>query len=383
VAIAGGGDDLLTNPDVAEATQLIPGETKPVGKYPEMIKDSLGKDVALITTKGNYTYLGRFDVTFSAAGEVSSYNKALSFPRRVIASSSIASALNLTDSVTPDPRIIASVETPLRSCLAGFASPIATSKIVFATDRGSASVLGVRTAETNGGNLVADAFVFAYQGRAKEFGLPASSTSAPVIAVQNGGGIRQNGGVTLPVSGAAGTINRGNTFDLLPFDNRLVAITNVSASDLKEMFERSCSVSSAGGGQFLQVSGVKLTCSRSATAMVLSNPAGDSYAGTVTTAGSRVQELALSDGRILVKAGAIVAGAPNVTLVTNSFTAEGGDNYPTLAKLTKTGFGISYEQALYDYLLSFPKNGSGLPEISDSDSRYAKTAGEGRITWVP
>lgn len=117
--------------------------------------------------------------------------------------------------------------------------------------------------------------------------------------------------------------------------------------------------------------------------MVLSNPAGDSYAGTVTTAGSRVQELALSDGRILVKAGAIVAGAPNVTLVTNSFTAEGGDNYPTLAKLTKTGFGISYEQALYDYLLSFPKNGSGLPEISDSDSRYAKTAGEGRITWVP
>jgi hypothetical protein len=70
-------------------------------------------------------------------------------------------------------------------------------------------------------------------------------------------------------------------------------------------------------------------------------------------------------------------------LVTNSFTAEGGDNYPTLAKLTKVGFGISYEQALYDYLLSFPKNSAGLPEVPDTDGRYNKSTGEGRITWLP
>ena len=75
VAIAGGGDDLLTSPDVAESIQLIPGEGKPVGKYPEMVQDANKVDVPLITTKGNYNYLGRFDVSFSGDGKVLSYNK--------------------------------------------------------------------------------------------------------------------------------------------------------------------------------------------------------------------------------------------------------------------------------------------------------------------
>jgi 5'-nucleotidase len=383
VAIAGGGDDLLTNPDVAESIQLIPGEGKPVGKYPEMVKDADGVDVPLITAKGNYSYLGRFDVTFDAKGKVSSYNKTTSYPRRVIPSSSVSKALGISDAVTPDAKIVSAVEVPLNACLTGFAKPIASSQIVFATDRGSATVLGVRTAETNGGNLVADSFIHAYNTRAAGASLPAAGSANPVVALQNGGGIRQNGGVTLPTSGAVGAISRGNTFDLLPFDNRLVAITGVSAANIKEILERSCSVGTSGGGQFLQVAGMKVTCSRSGTAIVVSNPTGDSYAGNVTTAGTRVKDVTLLDGRALVKDGAVVANAPAVTVVTNNFTAEGGDNYPTLAKLVKVGFGVSYEQALYDYLLSFPKNAAGLPEIPASDVRYSKTTGDGRFTWLP
>jgi 5'-nucleotidase len=252
-----------------------------------------------------------------------------------------------------------------------------------ATDRGSATVLGVRTAETNGGNLVADSFVQAYTNRAAAAGLPAAGTANPLVAVQNGGGMRQGGGTTLPTTGVVGAINRGNTFDLLPFDNRLVAVTNVSATDLKEIFERSCAVGTSGGGQFLQISGMKVSCSRTGTAIVVSTPTGDAYAGSVTTPGTRVKEITLSDGRALVKDGAVVAGAPTVTIVTNQFTADGGDNYPTFPKLTKVGFGISYEQALYDYLLSFAKNSAGLPEIPSTDARYSKTTGEGRFTWLP
>jgi 5'-nucleotidase len=383
VAIAGGGDDLLTNPDVAESIQLIPGEGKPVGKYPEMVKDADGVDVPLITAKGNYSYLGRFDVTFDAKGKVSSYNKTTSYPRRVIPSSSVSKALGVNDAVTPDARIVSAVEVPLNACLTGFAKPIASSQIVFATDRGSSTVLGVRTAETNGGNLIADSFLHAYSTRAVGANLPAAGSANPVVALQNGGGVRQNAGVTLPTSGAAGVISRGNTFDLLPFDNRLVAIANVSAADLKEILERSCSVGTSGGGQFLQLAGMKVTCSRSGTAIVVSNPTGDSYAGNVTTAGTRVKDVTLLDGRALVKDGAVVANAPAVTVVTNTFTADGGDNYPTLAKLVKVGFGVSYEQALYDYLLSFPKNAAGLPEIPSSDVRYSKSTGDGRFTWLP
>lgn len=383
VAIAGGGDDLLTSPDVAESIQLIPGEGKPAGKYPEMVVDANGVDVPLITTKGSYNYLGRFDVSFNSEGTLTSYNKATSYPRRVVPASAVARTLGVADAVTPDSRIVAAAEVPLNNCLAGFAKPIASSQVVFATDRGSATVLGVRTAETNGGNLVADAFMHAYSTRAAAAGLPAVTSANAIVSLQNGGGIRQNGGVALPTSGVAGAISRGNTFDLLPFDNRLVAITNVSATDIKEILERSCSVGTSGGGQFLQVGGMKVTCSRTGTAMVVSNPTGDAYAGSVTTAGTRVKDVTLTDGRALVKDGAVVAGAPAVTVVSNNFTAEGGDNYPTLAKLIKVGFGVSYEQALYDYLLSFAKNTAGLPEVPASDARYNKAAGEGRFTWLP
>jgi len=383
VAVAGGGDDLLTSSDVAESIQLIPGESKPVGKYPLMVKDANGVDVPLITTKGNYNYLGRFDISFDAKGKVTSYNKTTSYPRRVVPASAVATALGVTDAVKPDQRIVDAVEKPLNTCLTGFAKSIASTQVVFATDRGSATVLGVRTAETNGGNLVADSFVHAYAGRAASVGLPAASTANPVVSVQNGGGIRQGGGTTLPISGAVGAINRGNTFDLLPFDNRLVAVTSVSAADLKEIFERSCAVSTSGGGQFLQFSGMKVTCSRTGTAIVISTPTGDAYAGNITTAGTRVKDITLNDGRALVKDGAVVAGAPAVTIVTNQFTADGGDNYPTFQKMTKVAFGVSYEQGLYDYLLSFPKNAAGLPEVPASDARYSKTTGEGRFTWLP
>jgi 5'-nucleotidase len=383
VAVAGGGDDLLTSPDVAEKIQLIPGEGKPVGKYPEMVKDANGVDVPLITSKGNYNYLGRFDVSFNAQGKVTAYNKTTSYPRRVIPASAVATSLGVTDAVIPDKRIVEVVEKPLSACLAGFATPIASTQIVFATDRGSATVLGVRTAETNGGNLIADAYVHAYSSRAASVGLPAASTTNPLVSVTNGGGIRQGGGTTLPISGVAGAINRGNTFDLLPFDNRVVAVTSVSAADLKEIFERSCSVSTSGGGQFLQFSGMKVSCSRTGTAIVISTPTGDAYAGNITTAGTRVKEITLSDGRALVKDGAVVAGAPAVTIVTNQFTADGGDNYPTFQKMTKVGFGVTYEQGLYDYLLSFPKNAAGLPEVPSTDARYSKTTGEGRFTWLP
>ena len=383
VAVAGGGDDLLTSPDVAESIQLIPGEGKPVGKYPEMVKDANGVDVPLITSKGNYNYLGRFDVSFNAQGKVTSYNKTTSYPRRVVPASSVATALGVTDAVIPDKRIVDAVEKPLNTCLTGFAKSIASTQVVFATDRGSATVLGVRTAETNGGNLVADSFVKAYTARAAAVGLPAAGTANPVVAVQNGGGIRQGGGTTLPITGVVGAINRGNTFDLLPFDNRLVAVTSVSAADLKEIFERSCAVSTSGGGQFLQFSGMKVSCSRTGAAIVISTPTGDAYAGNITTAGTRVKEITLSDGRALVKDGAVVAGAPTVTIVTNQFTADGGDNYPTFQKMTKVAFGVSYEQGLYDYLLSFPKNAAGLPEVPATDARYSKTTGEGRFTWLP
>jgi 5'-nucleotidase len=381
VAVAGGGDELLENSGIENSLELIPGESTPVGEYPLSLTDLNGMEVPLVTTSGNYKYLGRVDLVFDEKGNLDGINPLTSYPRRVVPASAVATAAGINDAVTPDQSITTLVDTPLSSCLAGFTTPIAASNIVFNTDRGSATVLGVRTGETNGGNLVADAFAYSYNQRYEKAGLPKPSTTAPLIAIQNGGGIRQNPAITLPVTGKVGEITRGNTFDLLPFGNTLVAMTGVTPTQLKSIFERSCAISTSGGGQFLQVSGIKVVCLRSGTAQVVSTPSAGASVGEITTEGSRVKSITLSDGRALVTEGAPVAGAPNVTIVTNNFTADGGDNYPTLAALKKSAFGIDYEVALYDYLRSFPAGSAGLPTIPATDARYQALTGEGRITW--
>lgn len=64
-----------------------------------------------------------------------------------------------------------------------------------------------------------------------------------------------------------------------------------------------------------------------------------------------------------------------------SFTAAGRDNYGTFESAGgKTTLGVSYEQALYDYLLTFPTV-EGLPTIPNSDARYAPGVNQ-RFFWV-
>jgi 5'-nucleotidase len=379
VAVAGGGDDLLANPNIPNGVQLLPGANAPVGQYPTMVTSRNSVSVPVVTTGGNYQYLGRLDVTFDKAGKVVTYNQKTSFPRRVVIKSDASAALGVTDAVVPDPQIIKDVQTPLQTgCLAGQAVPFASSQIVFNTQRGSATTAGVRTVETNGGNLVADAFMNSYGQRAAAAGLPANSATNRVVAATNGGGIRIN---SLPDTGIAGPISRAMTFSLLPFDNRLTVVQDLTATQLKSIFERSCSIGTSGGGQFLQTAGMKVTCSRSGTAQVTSTPVGSATAGTVTTEGTRVRSIILDDGTAIVQNGVPVATAPVVDVVTNSFTASGGDNYAAFDSAPlKVNFGISYEQTLFDYLNTFPSV-SGLPTVPSSDARYAPTVNS-RFFWV-
>lgn len=113
----------------------------------------------------------------------------------------------------------------------------------------------------------------------------------------------------------------------------------------------------------------------------MSNPTGNATAGTVTTPGTRVRTILLEDGTPLVQNGVPVATAPVVDVVTNSFTAGGGDNYPTLESASgKVNFGVAYEQALHDYLLTFPAVG-GVPTVPSTDARYTSTVNS-RFLWT-
>ena len=82
ILIAGGGDELLVN----DESQLLPGEDPEdiYGAYPIYATDADGVEVPIVTTAGNYKYLGRLDANFDAEGNLTGIEAEASYPRRVI-----------------------------------------------------------------------------------------------------------------------------------------------------------------------------------------------------------------------------------------------------------------------------------------------------------
>ena len=108
----------------------------------------------------------------------------------------------------------------------------------------------IRLREANLGDLVADGFLAAANRTAVADGRPVAN-----VAFSNGGGIR--------TSIAAGNITEKSTFDVLPFDNVIVTVPNVSPARFKELMEWGVAARAAddnvGNGRFPQIAGFKMT----------------------------------------------------------------------------------------------------------------------------
>lgn len=365
IAVGGGGDEILLNSSVDEIDQILPGENSPVfGEYPYEVEDKDGNTVYLVTTKGNYKYLGRLDVEFDDGGVVTAIDLNNSYPRPNIPDTAenadAIAALGLTDVYEPDAAIVTSVIDPVVECTQGFQETVlAYSEVILDVSRDAN-----RGREANGGNLITDAFLYAYETLGEVSGVETLGDN-PVVAVQNGGGIRQNAGDFL-----TGEITRQNTLDVLPFTNDVIVIESMSPELLKEVMEFSVAGFLPSGG-FLQVGGMRVVYD-------LGQPPG-----------YRVTSLELMDGTPIVTDGEIVDGAPAVNFVTNNFTAAGGDGYDMLVDQPTIALGdgtakISYERALVLYLTEssedFPIGDTGLPTIQADDPRY-QPEGEGRIVF--
>jgi 5'-nucleotidase len=257
------------------------------------------------------------------------------------------------DAVAPDPTVQAEVVDPVTAYTADLAATVLAQSEVALEGRREP---GVRTVETNLGNLLADALLDAGQDGAEEFGV-----AAPQVALQNGGGIRNNS--LIP----AGPVTELDTFAVAPFANFVAVVPDVPRAQFKELLENAVSQLPAADGRFAQVAGFRFTWSAAGVAQVTAED------GTVTTPGTRVTEVVLDDGTPLVTGGAVVDGPP-VSVATNDFSARGGDVYP-FRGLPFTSVGVSYQQALAAYLtddLAGTITAADYPE-----------GGEGRITPVP
>jgi 5'-nucleotidase len=337
VVLAGGGSEVLAK----AGFPLVPGDTaRPGVEYPLSARDADGREVPVVTAEGNYKYIGRLVVGFDGNGEIVRIDQERSGPLRVS-----GNPLD-TDAVTPDPVTEALVTQPVAAAVASLAANVlATSEVALDGRRAS-----VRSVETNVGNLAADAILWQARELAGAQGLP-----RPQVALQNGGGIRNDS--VIP----AGSVTELNTFQILPFSNFVSVLPSVPRAELKAVLENAYSRVESGDGRFAQVAGLRVTYDR----------AGLPGVGTNAAAGSRIREVVLEDGTVLVQGGAVVDG-PGVTVATIDFLARGGDQYPFAAPFVNLA--VSYQQALASYLVA------GLAGRVTAATYPA--AGAGRVTCV-
>jgi 5'-nucleotidase len=341
VAIAGGGDELMGDED----TLLVPGDSisldpatgEPL-RYPLFVPDANGVDVPVVTTAGDYKYVGRLVVNFDKQGRVLGVDGGSGLVRV----SGVA-----PDAVAPDPRLQATVVDPVVAYTDQLASNVLASSEVALEGRRDP---GVRTEETNLGNLLADALLATGQQHAAEFGV-----APPQVALQNGGGIRNNS--LIP----AGQLTELDTFAIAAFANFVSVVPDVPRAQFKEILENAVSRIPAADGRFAQVAGFSFSYDPSLQAQEVDD------AGTVLTPGERVRSVVLDDGTVIVQDGQVVDG-PALAVATNDFSARGGDQYP-FRGLPFTTVGVTYQQALADYLVEdlggvvtaadYPEGGSG------------------------
>ncbi len=347
IVIGGGGGELLANP----ADVLVPGDVPwPVELggtgYPRTALDLNGRAVPVVTTKGDYRYIGRLIIGFDAAGEIVSIDPS-SGPVRVAGGSN-------PDAVPPDPLVQELVVDPVAEAVANLVNNV----VGYTEVPLDGTSPNIRSIETNLGNLCADALLYNATVQAPQYGLP-----QPDVGIQNGGGIRLFN--TLPI----GNITEFDTFSILPFANFVCIVPDIPPEQFKEILENAVSrVGGSSTGRWAHLAGCRMVWDIEGTAQQLDAN------GNVTVPGTRVREVVLDDGRVIVADGAVAPGAPAVNIATLDFLATGGDQYPFRgAPFTRVG--VTYQQSLLNLIQDYL---GGLVSAQEYP-----VGGEGRIVRLP
>ena len=225
VVVAGGGDELLEG-----GNSCLP-DVEPIGPYPLLVRDSTGVEVPVVTAPGGYRCIGTLRVTFDGDGAViHAYGK----------------SVGVDFLIEPDPKVQIEVTEPLTTAVAEVDGHVIGQREVELDGRRAM----VRTGSTNQGNLHSDALRACATNLSGAFGTP-----VPDVAVQNGGGIRND--AVIP----AGPITTGDTWDIAPFRN-FVVVGEVPRQTFHVLLEQAVDRIPAGGGQFPQISGFRFTYDR-------------------------------------------------------------------------------------------------------------------------
>ncbi|MDJ0694604.1 esterase-like activity of phytase family protein [Mastigocoleus sp. MO_188.B34] len=316
VIIAGGSDTLQAD----STDSLREGDTAAEG-YPVKTTNKDGEPAVIVSTDGEYSYVGRLVVDFDLQGKVildsidENVSGAYATDDQGVADVYGEDAANAFAEGSKGAQVKALTEA-VEAVVTANDGIIFGKTDVFLEGRRSE----VRTQETNLGNLTADANLAAAK----------KADNSVVISIKNGGGIRSEIGSVDGTTGDLGTTlanlkagkNAGDISQLdlensLRFNNGLTLLT-VSAQQLLDIIEHGVADSGDGQtpGRFPQVSGLAFSFDDDL-------PAGD-----------RVQSLAVKDENgnlldVIAENGELVGDANRTfRIVTLNFLADGGDGYP-------------------------------------------------------
>ncbi len=346
VIVAAGSDTRLANPD--DLLLPLAAETA-VPSYPLIYNSQTGQQVAslaalagvepliIVSADGEYKYLGNLQLEFTN-GVITNILEPGSGPKR---------NTNL-DGLTPRADLVTQVQNPVAAFVAGLrATAVGITNVPLNSIRTE-----VRAKSTLAGSLIADAIRDAARDGAAGVGLDPAKI---LVGIQNGGGIRNDRRFA-----PGDTISEFDTFDVLPFSNFVSVVKDLTGGELLPILERAVSSQTApgvgGGGQFLQLSGLEVVYDVTKANQRLT-------AGAITQEGARIISILLDPnndrtGQFLydVAQGGFLVD-PNQALfdlATINFTANGGDDFTTLAGISDsrkfTLSGVSYQAALERYI---------------------------------
>jgi len=353
IIVAGGSNTRLFDSN----DQLRPGDSNQ-GIYPIVTTDADGRPVAVVNTDGNYKYLGRLVLDFDAAGVIipESYDPTIS--GAFLTDAAGVAALNAEAFI--DDRVQAVVDELREVIIAQESETFGISEVFLNGNRNP----GVRSEETNLGNLTADAnLAYARQ-----------IDPTVLVSLKNGGGIRNSIGQSLVPTGSVdgvperlptaavfdaqgnvvkpeGGISRNDIANALSFNNGLTLVS-VTPSELKALIEHGIAAG-VNQGRFPQVGGLAFSYD-------LNRPAGSRVVSLA------VQDDAGNDLDIVVRGGAVV-GDPNRTIrmVTLDFLASGGDGYPFASLANPDRVDITDTGATPSGTATFAPNGSEQDALAE------------------
>jgi len=313
IIIAGGSDSLLANPDDV----LRPGDTAD-REYPVATTDAAGNPVAIVSTDGEYSYVGRLVVGFDENGvllPLDGIDLTVNGPIKTDIAEVDALWGSLAAASAPGTKaaLVQAVVDGIRGVITAKDGNVVGETTVYLEGRRTQ----VRTEETNFGDLGSDA----------NLAVARAFDPTVVLSIKNGGGIRASIGVidsngnllpppANPDTGKAdGQISQLDIENSLRFNNGLSLLT-LTGDELVAVFEHAVAATAPGAtpGQFAQIGGASFEY----------NPA--------LPAGSRIVSISLDDGAGTVtpiyEDGTLVDDTATYRIVTLDFLAGGGDGYP-------------------------------------------------------